>query len=390
MTLIASKPGLGSSLRKSNNQSLNLSLTFATDNAESLQVHALTDAVSPGRRSVIPLSLSHATENAATYAASLPLRHSGVYTIGFRYKNSPSGIWKYVQPAGKRSDIELQVDPHWLSESVIAGLSGGYAIHDAKFLLPELRKKGFKSVVVNTAVPDKDFHQLITSAHHSGTRVLVDLPKASAGAIERWISAGVDGFHTDASRALAEKAHLFASRTFPENGTLDGTTVFVSPARPTPIKPIDIHKFLQDPFHRTIKPLGPGGLALAATLPGVAKFDQLLLMDPLANKLSKLKNEHPALQSGAAVWVPNNQEMESAQLASFARLHPEENLIVCVNMSENPMIPATITLPAEIPIDTEKKYVLKELLSGEVFERSGEDVLVLLGPGQSQIFQIIQ
>ena len=381
MTLIESKPPLGTIVRASDDSNISLNLTFATSDPSKLEVQALTEMLSPGKKKMIPLMITELHKNSATFSASIPCTHAGLFSIALRYRNGST--WSWVHARGKRSDIEVKVEPSWLGQSAVADIAGGSTIHDSKFLLPHLKNNKIKAVTVSSARPDRNFMEFRAAAHNLGVRVLVKNPKPSAYA--SWINAGADGFEANSSSAEQKHAQTAAAKSFPQNGMLDGSVAFVESPKSVPNTPKAVYEAVQQ--HSSYTPNSPKSLVLATTLPGNAVLGQLSALDPLAAKLSKLKAEHPALR-GAAKWLDNNQPIENAQLASFARIHPEETLVVCVNMSEHRLHPTLVNLDG-LPINTNKPYLLHDLLTRDCYERKG-DLLVLLDAGQSHIFEVIQ
>ena len=94
--------------------------------------------------------------------------------------------------------------------------------------------------------------------------------------------------------------------------------------------------------------------------------------------------------------MPTSQGINSgAQIFSFLRVYEHEKkkeiILVCVNMdlhSKADLIP--IYLDDDSGIDFSKKYILKDLLTNKKYVREGKEISVILEPGESHIFQVMQ
>ena len=112
-------------------------------------------------------------------------------------------------------------------------------------------------------------------------------------------------------------------------------------------------------------------------------------------KTNKIRDMHIALQKGKYIYVPTSQGItEESQLFSFLRVYEhnekKEIFLVCVNMDLHNKCDSRIYLDVNSGIDLSRKYLLKDLLNNKQYLREGNDVQIILEPGQSHIFQVIQ
>jgi hypothetical protein len=113
-------------------------------------------------------------------------------------------------------------------------------------------------------------------------------------------------------------------------------------------------------------------------------------------KINNVRNKHKALQKGKYIYVPTSQGINSAaQLFTFLRIYEhekkKETILICVNMdlhSKADLVP--IYLDENSGIDFSKKYILKDLLTNKRYIREGKEVSIVLEPGESHIFQVMQ
>jgi len=112
-------------------------------------------------------------------------------------------------------------------------------------------------------------------------------------------------------------------------------------------------------------------------------------------KANKIRDTHIALQKGKYIYVPTSQGInDESQLFSFLRVYEhnekKEIFLICVNMDLHNKCDSRIYLDINSGIDVSKKYLLKDLLNNKQYLREGNDVQIILEPGQSHIFQVIQ
>jgi len=66
-------------------------------------------------------------------------------------------------------------------------------------------------------------------------------------------------------------------------------------------------------------------------------------------------------------------------------------LLICVNMDLHKKADMVkIMLPEETGIDFTRKYLLKDLLNHKEYIREGNEIFIILEPGESHIFTIMQ
>jgi glycosidase len=109
-------------------------------------------------------------------------------------------------------------------------------------------------------------------------------------------------------------------------------------------------------------------------------------------KINAIRNSHTALQDGKYSYVETVQGItEHSQLFSFLRKNKDETLLICVNMDLHKKADMVkIMLPEETGIDFTRKYLLKDLLNHKEYIREGNEIFIILEPGESHIFTIMQ
>ncbi len=107
-------------------------------------------------------------------------------------------------------------------------------------------------------------------------------------------------------------------------------------------------------------------------------------------RVVSIRKEHPALAFGGYSYLENEFGLnEGSQLMSFLRFDDSEELIVIVNMDVHNPVNGTKVILEGLRINLER-FFIKDLLTGRVFERSGPELPVFLGPGESHIFLVSQ
>lgn len=103
-------------------------------------------------------------------------------------------------------------------------------------------------------------------------------------------------------------------------------------------------------------------------------------------KVNEIKRSSQALQNGTYTYLHTNQELnENTQVFCYLREKNDDVILVVVNMDVfNNAGPLAIFLPEEFS----GKYMLTDELTGEIYEREGKELTVLLNPGQSHIFRV--
>ena len=109
------------------------------------------------------------------------------------------------------------------------------------------------------------------------------------------------------------------------------------------------------------------------------------------------RNAHLALQRGEYLFVETEQGVTAAtQLFAFLRDHrtadgKRDTILVVVNMDVNEKADGVrIHLPTLDGYDWSQRFLLHDLLTEERYERSGADITIVLGPGESHIFHLTQ
>jgi glycosidase len=114
-------------------------------------------------------------------------------------------------------------------------------------------------------------------------------------------------------------------------------------------------------------------------------------------KVNTARNNHVALQKGDYTFVESEQGATSnAQLYAFLRDYTDhdgkrDTIIVVVNMDFNNKADGVrIDLPSLNGYDWERPFVLHDLLTGSTYERKEHEVIVVLEPGESHVFEVKQ
>jgi len=109
-------------------------------------------------------------------------------------------------------------------------------------------------------------------------------------------------------------------------------------------------------------------------------------------RVNRIRRSSIALQEGKYVYVPSNQGLaDNTQLFCFARVHDEEKMLVVVNMDVVNMVDsATVYLPDEFNLDYSRPYFLRDNLNRKTYVREGKELIVILEPGESHIFEVMQ
>lgn len=109
-------------------------------------------------------------------------------------------------------------------------------------------------------------------------------------------------------------------------------------------------------------------------------------------KVNKIRNKEETLQQGDYRFVETNQGLnEGTQIFSFLRTYRGETFLICVNMDVyNSTHPTKLFLPVINGLDLNKDYDLIDLLNEKQFTRTGNELTVILEPGESHIFKIEQ
>jgi cyclomaltodextrinase / maltogenic alpha-amylase / neopullulanase len=119
---------------------------------------------------------------------------------------------------------------------------------------------------------------------------------------------------------------------------------------------------------------------------GAVTWRQQAALKDFIVRINSLRHHSPILQKGSYEPLTTNQGMDAnTQLFSFLRSFNGEMIIVAVNMDVFQQAgPAIISLPEMFS----GSYTLTDALTGEVFERQGRELIVLLPPGQGHVFTV--
>jgi len=104
-------------------------------------------------------------------------------------------------------------------------------------------------------------------------------------------------------------------------------------------------------------------------------------------RVNQIRHKSKALRMGDYIHLNTNQGMgDKTQLFAFMRVYDEERVIIVVNMDVYSSAgPAIVYLTDEFD---DRKYILKDEMSGDKFERKSRELTVKLDPGQSHIFTV--
>jgi glycosidase len=103
-------------------------------------------------------------------------------------------------------------------------------------------------------------------------------------------------------------------------------------------------------------------------------------------KVNRIRKRLPPLQKGNYTYLPTNQGLdESTQLMAYMREYQHQQVIVVVNMDVHRQAGPTII---SLPNDFDQPYVLYDHMTEERYERQGNELTVILGPGQCHIFEV--
>lgn len=103
-------------------------------------------------------------------------------------------------------------------------------------------------------------------------------------------------------------------------------------------------------------------------------------------KVNHIRHRHKSLQKGSYTFLSTNQGLDhNTQIFAFLRSYLDEKIIVVVNMDVHHQAgPTQVYLPSEFT----GSYKLIDLLTEIEYERSGQQLLVELKPGESHIFLV--
>ncbi|HIJ02026.1 hypothetical protein J4399_06440 [Candidatus Woesearchaeota archaeon] len=111
-------------------------------------------------------------------------------------------------------------------------------------------------------------------------------------------------------------------------------------------------------------------------------------------KVNNIRGKHIALQKGRYEYVATNRGInDQSQLFSFLRIYENEKskkeiFLICTNMDLHNKCDAKIYLDENSGIDLSKKYILHDLLNNRKYIREGNEVVIILEPGESHIFKV--
>lgn len=104
------------------------------------------------------------------------------------------------------------------------------------------------------------------------------------------------------------------------------------------------------------------------------------------SQINHLRHRLIALKKGSYTFLPTNQGLnDHTQLFAFMRTYHHQTIIIVINMDVHQQAgPATIHLPNQF----QGAYNLKDLLTDKTYKKSGQDLTVILPPGESHLFLV--
>ena len=103
-------------------------------------------------------------------------------------------------------------------------------------------------------------------------------------------------------------------------------------------------------------------------------------------KVNSIRHRHIALRKGKYSYVETNQGLtENTQFFAYLRQFGEQKILVIVNMDVHHQAGPAILYLHE---DFKHGYTLTDLLNQKTYKRSGQELSIELGPGQSHIFLV--
>ena len=106
-------------------------------------------------------------------------------------------------------------------------------------------------------------------------------------------------------------------------------------------------------------------------------------------KINHIKHKEIALQRGRYHYL-HTEEGTASDIFSFARIHDTECVIVTVNMNVEQKSGAKVFLADDLPIDFSKPYELHDLYEDKTYKKEGQELGVILEPGEAHIFKVVQ
>src|SRR5690606_34121243 len=100
-------------------------------------------------------------------------------------------------------------------------------------------------------------------------------------------------------------------------------------------------------------------------------------------KINLIRNQHVSLQKGTYTFLETNQGLaDNTQLIAYLRQFEGELIVVVVNMDVHRTAgPAQVYLPEAFS----GNYTLCDLLTNQVYDRSGQSLLVEVAPGNGHL-----
>ena len=119
---------------------------------------------------------------------------------------------------------------------------------------------------------------------------------------------------------------------------------------------------------------------------GAVDWERDIDLRDYIGKVNKIRHDYVALQKGDYVFLETNQGLnELTQLFAFSRSWESQAIIVVVNMDVHQKAgPAKVFLSNELSDNTG----LTDLITGKKYEVEGNELVVVLDPGESHIFLV--
>jgi alpha-amylase len=109
-------------------------------------------------------------------------------------------------------------------------------------------------------------------------------------------------------------------------------------------------------------------------------------------KVNRIRRNEMCLRKGEYYYLHTSEGItDQSKIYSYARIHENECMIIIVNIDiVNAAQGVTVHLPNELPIDFTKPFVLDDLLNNKKYERKGNQLSIILEPGEAHIFKVKQ
>lgn len=112
---------------------------------------------------------------------------------------------------------------------------------------------------------------------------------------------------------------------------------------------------------------------------------------PYLAKINNIRKNFGSLQKGEYRFIENEGGLtDGSKIFAFVRYTADEVMIIAVNMDIYNEAGTTLQLPKVAHFDPDKPFILKDLFTNTIFQRTQGGLPVVLGPGESHIFLVEQ